>query len=87
MTFEIVYSVMKNLEQGAYVDKIEIKDGHMTIEFNEQEDFEKFLRHLTNENPYSDKEFKEFLEKDWMDDENLRIRIPHEFLNFLNIEI
>ena len=87
MTFEIIYSVMKNLEQGAFVNKIEMKDGHIAIEFNEQEDFERFLRILSNENPCSAKEFKEFSESDLIDADALEIKIPHDVLEFVNIEI
>ena len=87
MTIEIMYSVMKNLEQGAFVKKIEMKDGHITITFNEQEDFERFLMILTKENPCSEKEFKEFSESDLIDADALEVKIPHVFLEFLNIEI
>ena len=87
MTTEIVYSIMGNVESGAYVDSISIENGQLNITFNEKEDFDRFLNQILQENPYSPKENKEFSEMNLTDADSLEIIIPHEFLKMVDVDI
>ena len=86
MTTEIAYSVNGN-ESGAYVDTFSIENGSMIIRFIDKDEFDKFVKQVLQENPFSHKSKKEFSEMDLIDAESLEITIPHEFSQIVDIYI